>query len=44
MAQRRPMTDLEKRRRGRNLALLAVLLGTVVLFYVLSMVRVSSQL
>jgi len=44
MAARRQMTELEKRRRGRNLALLAVLLGTVVLFYVLSMVRIGSQL
>lgn len=44
MAQRKPLTDLEKRRRGRNLALLLILVGAVALFYVLSMVRVGSQL
>ncbi|MEE9249954.1 MAG: hypothetical protein V3U93_02360 [Alphaproteobacteria bacterium] len=29
----------EQRRRGRNLALLAVLLGLVVLFYVVTLVK-----
>ena len=44
MVARQPMTELERRRRGRNRALLVVLLGTVILFYVLSMVRVGGQM
>ncbi len=33
----------ERRRRGRNLALLAVLVGVIALLYVLSFVRVAAQ-
>ena len=33
------LNDRGKRQRGRNLALLAVLVGMVVLFYVLTIVR-----
>ncbi len=33
----------ERRRRGRNLAMLAVLVGVIVLLYVLSFVRVAAQ-
>lgn len=35
--------EFERRRRARNLALLAVLAGVVVLFYVLSIVRMSGS-
>lgn len=33
--------EFDRRRRNRNLALLAVLVGLVVLFYVLSIVRMT---
>ena len=35
--------DLQRRRRGRNLALLAVLGGLVILFYVITIVRMGGQ-
>ena len=36
-----PLSDLHKRRRTRNFAMLAVLLGLVALFFVMSMVRMG---
>ncbi len=36
-----PLSELHKRRRVRNFALLAVLLGLVGLFFVMSMVRMG---
>lgn len=39
----RRASDQHRRARGRNLALLAVLVGLVVLFYVLSIVRLSGN-
>ena len=36
-----PFSELHKRRRTRNIALLAVLLGLVGLFFVMSMVRMG---
>jgi hypothetical protein len=43
LADRAPITEaaLAKRRRGRNLAMLAVLLGLVVLFYAVAMVKIA---
>ena len=35
--------EFERRRRNRNLALLGVLVGLVVLFYVLSIVRLAVE-
>jgi len=40
---RHPISEQHKRNRGRNLALLGVLLGLVVLFYVLTLVRMGGQ-
>ena len=36
-----PLSELHKRRRTRNVALLAVLLGLVALFFVMSLVRMG---
>jgi hypothetical protein len=33
--------ELQKRRRGRNIAMLVVLLGLAVLFYLIAMVKMS---
>ena len=41
MADDRDAEKFRKNRRNRNLALLAVLLGLVVLFYVLTIVRLG---
>ena len=35
--------DLRRRRKGRNLALLAVLGGLAILFYVITIVRMGGQ-
>ena len=35
------LSELHKRRRARNITLLAVLLGLVALFYVMSIVRMG---
>ena len=42
MASRR-LSEQHRRNRGRNLALLAVLAGLVVLFYVVTLVRMGGQ-
>ena len=39
----RDPSEARRRQRGKNIALLAVLLGLVVLFYVLTLVRMSPQ-
>jgi len=39
--RKRPMDERERRMRGRNRALLVVLLGLVALFYVLAIVRIG---
>lgn len=36
-------SELQKRRRARNWALFAVLMGLVVLFYVVTVVRMGEQ-
>ena len=36
-----PITKEHKRRRGRNFALLAVLVGLVVMFYAMTIVRMG---
>lgn len=36
-----PLSDLHKRRRTRNIAMLIVLLGLVALFFVMSIVRMG---
>lgn len=36
-----PLSELHKRRRTRNIALLSVLLGLVGLFFVMSVVRMG---
>lgn len=36
-----PLSELHKRRRARNIALLSVLLGLVGLFFVMSLVRMG---
>jgi hypothetical protein len=41
MARRPDISELHRLRRGRNLAILAVLLGLVALFYVLTIVRMG---
>ncbi|MBN9510505.1 MAG: hypothetical protein J0I21_15525 [Alphaproteobacteria bacterium] len=43
MARGRPEEDaeLQKRRRGRNIAMLVVLLGLALLFYLIAMVKMS---
>lgn len=38
-----PATEFRRRRRGRNRALLAVLLGLSVLFYVITIVRMGGH-
>lgn len=35
------VSEQHKRQRGKNLALLAVLLGLVVLFYIITLVRMG---
>jgi len=37
------LSEQHRRNRGRNLALLAVLVGLVVLFYVITLVRMGGQ-
>jgi len=39
----RQLSEQHRRNRGRNLALLAVLVGLVVLFYVITLVRMGGQ-
>jgi len=39
----RQLSEQHRRNRGRNLALLAVLAGLVVLFYVITLVRMGGQ-
>ena len=39
----RHLSEQHRRNRGRNLALLAVLAGLVVLFYVVTLVRMGGQ-
>jgi hypothetical protein len=41
MAADTPLGERERRIRARNRALLAVLLGLIVLFYIMSIVRMS---
>ncbi len=41
MANDRRDSEFEKRRRGRNIALLVVLAGLAILFYVLTFVRMG---
>lgn len=43
MSRNQERSQFERRRRGRNLALLAVLAGIVVLLYVLPLVRMGGQ-
>jgi predicted nucleic acid-binding Zn ribbon protein len=43
MTRMQERAEYERRRRGRNLALLAVLVGVIVLLYVLSFVRMAVQ-
>jgi hypothetical protein len=40
---KRHVSEQHRRNRGRNLALLAVLGGLVVLFYVITLVRMGGQ-
>lgn len=41
MAREQQDSELHKRRRARNLVLMAVLLGLAVLFYVITIVRMG---
>lgn len=41
MATVKHVSEQHKRQRGKNLALLAVLLGLVVLFYIITIVRMG---
>ncbi len=43
MPERGYLTELHKRKRSKNLALLAVLVGLVVLFYLVTIVRMGGS-
>ena len=42
MASRKPTSEMHRRQRAKNLTVLALLLGLVVLFYLITLVRMGA--
>ena len=42
MASRKPASEMHRRQRAKNLTVLALLLGLVVLFYLITLVRMGA--